>query len=106
MGQYTLPRQDQSRFLDQLELLNELAVKRFARDPFVADGACWSRFTVDQGQSRALVCVGEHQELPNDVVITVSIDLRRVLCFWRLLGDYFLGQQLSQILEQIGGRAL
>ena len=81
-------------------------VRPMDAEPLVSPGARWWRFTCDSGSSRALLAIGEHDQLPNDVVVTVSTDLRRLPLVWRLLGDWRLSRVLATTMEESGAQRL
>lgn len=74
--------------------------------PVSGPNARFWRFNCDFGSYRALVCVGEHCERPDDIVVTVSIDLRRLPLLWKLMGDWRLCRALSENIERAGAQPL
>ena len=74
--------------------------------PLAADGVRWWRFECDAGPARALACIGEHQERPAMIVLSISTDIRRLPLIWRLAGDVRLARQLRRTLEHVGAELI
>jgi hypothetical protein len=68
--------------------------------------ACWRRFMCMSGNAKACAEICEHERLPDSIVVTVSIDLRRAILFWRLPRDLQLVRQMALLLEGEGAKLL
>jgi len=74
--------------------------------PVVSPGARSWRYVCDMETSRALLALSEHEQLPNDIVVTVSTDLRRLPFPWTLVRDWRLSRLLSNRLLDAGGQVI
>lgn len=106
MPQYVLPRSMRPRIPEMVSESGAIAIQPMDIGPLTANGARWWRFTCNAGSARAFCCLGEHPERPDDIVITVSIDLRRLPMLWRVPGDWLLVRRMAETLEREGARVL
>lgn len=95
-----------SRVLELGNPIGAYHVRPLSDEPLVSTAARYWRFSVDFGRSRALLCMAEHDELPNDLVVTVSTDLRRLPLVWRWPGDWHFSRVLQTLLRESGGQDL
>lgn len=106
MPQYMLPRSVWPQIPEMLSDSGTIAVQPIGDQPVKSDAAQWRRFTCRAGNATAITCVGEHQELPEWVVISISADLRRLLMVWRLPADLRLVRRLTQAIQREGALLL
>lgn len=106
MPQYTLPRAGRPGIQELLSESGAIAVQAMDDGPVAAEHAQWWRFRCGSGNARALLCIGEHPELPEHTIVTVCADLRRLTFPWRLLGDIRLVRRLARALEHAGASVL
>jgi len=106
MGQYNFPRTERLRILATVNPSGTLDIRSMDSTPVVSPSARWWRYVCDNEKSRAVLVLSEHEQLPNDVVVTVSTDLRRLPFFWTLLRDWRLSRLLSKRLLNAGGQLI
>lgn len=104
MGQYTFPKSERSRILDIVNPSGALDIRPMDSDPVDSPVARWWRYTCDNDSSRVVLAISEHERLPDNVVVTVSTDLRRLLLVWKLIGDWRLEHLLNGLLVNSGGK--
>ena len=106
MGQYTFPRAERFRILDIVNPSGTIDIRSMDSAPVVSPGARWWRYVCDMEKSRAVLAVSEHEQLPNDIVVTMSKDLRRLPFLWTLVRDWRLSRLLSNRLLNAGGHPI
>ena len=79
-----------------------IAIDPMDNEPLTANGARWWRYSCSAGSEKAFLCIGEHPERPEDIVVTVGIDLQRLPFLWRLPRDWQLARRLAEKLEGAG----
>jgi hypothetical protein len=57
------------------------------------------RYQCNTENSQAMIAIGEHCQLPNDSVVTISTDIRRLWRVTRIFGD-------SALVRAIGRNAI
>ena len=102
MSLYLLPKTERQRVPEILSDGGSVAIRWMDDGPLSTDAARWWRFTCSEEASWAAGCIGEYQELPEMIVVSVGVDLRRMLLLWRLPGDLSLVRRLTRILEGAG----
>ncbi len=82
MGQYTFPRSEHSRILNVVNASGSININPMDDEPLLTPGARWWRYTCDSASSRALLSISEREQLPGEILVTVSTDLRRLPLVW------------------------
>ena len=106
MAQYVFPTSQLSRIPEILSDSGTVVVRPMDAEPVTAGGNRWHRLTCTDRKARAAACVGEHDARPGVIIVTVSLDLRRLPLLWRIPGDVRLVRRLNQLLERERGRML
>ena len=82
MAQYVFPRSQLPRIPEILSDSGAVAVRPMDAEPVTAGGNRWHRFICTDGKAAAAVCIGEHDIRPEVIIVTVSLDLRRLPLIW------------------------
>lgn len=106
MAQYVFATSQLSRFPGFLSDSGTVVVRPMDAEPVTAGGNRWHRLTCTDRKARAAACVAEHDARPGVIIVTVSLDLRRLPLLWRIPGDVRLVRRLNQRLERERGRML
>jgi len=106
MAQYLLPKSDQTRVPELLCNGGEVTFGWMDDGLLEIDGARWWRFTCSSGNSSVVGSIGDHQELPEMIVVSIGLDLRRLPLIWRLFTDLRLVRRLNRLLEEAGAAQL
>jgi hypothetical protein len=106
MAQYAFPNSQLSRIPAMLSDSGAIVVRPMDAERVTADGSRWHRFTCTDGKAGATACIGEPDDGLKVIMVTVSLDLRRLPLLWRIPGDVRLVRRLEGLLEREGGRLL
>jgi hypothetical protein len=106
MSQYLLSRSEQQHVANLLSDGGAVTVDWVERIPLVKNGESWRRFNCCCGAASVAGCISEHQQLPGSIVVSVSLDIRRVHLIWHLATDIQPVRRLNHILEQAGATPL
>lgn len=102
MPTYMLPRTDRPDLPGILSDEGHIRVHCMDEEPIRSPDSKWWRLLCDAENARACAFVCEHEKQPEIVTVSVGIDSRRIVVFWRLPGDLRLVRRLSGILESHG----
>jgi hypothetical protein len=64
------------------------------------------RYQCNTENAQAIITIGEHCQLPNDSVVTVSTDIRRLWRVTRIFGDSVLVNAICRNATDLGGKPL
>jgi hypothetical protein len=64
------------------------------------------RYQCNTENSQATITIGEQFQLPNDSVVTVSTDIRRLWRVTRIFGDSVLVNAICRNATDLGGKPL
>ena len=105
MAQLLFNRGDDAMLMAAVSRDGDVTVTDFPLKTVSARDARWSRFNCDKSHAHVLLTIGEHNQLPDRLVVTVCPDLRR---FWnptRIIGDYRLSSMIVSRLRAAGGES-
>jgi hypothetical protein len=107
MAQYLLPKTERTKVLDVFDQFAGISIRTMDTAPLVDDdGGSWMRYECDRGNARALIALSDHQHLTDELLVTVSTDLRRLLRITRIWGDVQLVREIGAEIHGIGGKLL
>ena len=105
MAQLLFNRGDDAILLNAVSGDGDVAITDYSLKRVAAHDARWSRFNCDQSHAHVLLTIGEHNQLPDRLVVTVCPDFRR---FWnpaRIIRDFRLSSMIVSRLRAAGGQS-
>jgi hypothetical protein len=104
-SQFTMPKSLVANFL-QVVATSTCSVRAMDAMPIGSSDASWMRYQCNTENARAIITIGEHCQLPNDSVVTVSTDIRRIWRVTRIFGDSVLVNAICRNATDLGGKPL
>ena len=104
MAQLLFNRGNDAMLMAAVSRDGDVTVTDYPLKTFSAHDARWSRFNCDQSHAHVLLTIGEHNQLPDRLVVTVCLDFRRL--FWnptRIVRDFRLSSMIVSRLRVAGG---
>ena len=105
MAQLLFDRGDDEMLLTAISGDGEISVSDYSPKTVNRSDAHWTRFLCGQSRARVLLTIGEHDRMPNRIVVTVCPDVRR---FWnptRIIPDLRLYSLVTSRLRLAGGKS-
>ncbi len=106
MPQFLLPVADRPRVSSAIGSLPDVAVHAMDVSPLVGGGGSWTRYKCETRNARAILVISEHPKLSGSIVVTISMDLRRLWRLMRIWYDNQLVRRISVEITKLGGKEL
>jgi hypothetical protein len=74
--------------------------------PVYLDGVFWQRLECRAGDATAIIVIGDRAGRPDWFIVAVSLDLRRVLSFWKLRKDVRLVRKIREVMVSSGAKTI
>ena len=103
--QFTMPKSEFANFLHVVATLT-CSLRAMDTTPIGNSDASWMRYQCNEMNSQAIIAIGDHPQLPNDNVVTISTDVRRVCRITRLFGDAALVNAICRNALDLGGKPM
>lgn len=100
-----MPKSEIANFLDAIATLTG-SVRAMDTMPIGESNTSWMRYQCNAENSQAIITIGEHPQLPNENVVTISTDFRRLWRITRVLGDSALVNAVRLNAMELGGKPL
>ena len=104
-SQFTMPKTEIAIFLYAVAT-STCSVRALDTMPIESSNASWMRYQCNTENSQAIIAIGEHCQLPNDSVVTISTDIRRLCWVTRIFGDLALVNAIRRIAIDLGGKPM
>ena len=104
-SQFTMPKTEIAIFLYAVAT-STCSVRALDTMPIESSNASWMRYQCNTENSQAIIAIGEHCQLPNDSVVTISTDIRRLCWVTRIFGDLALVNAICRIAIDLGGKPM
>ena len=105
VSQFTMPKTEIAIFLCAVAT-STCSVRALDTIPIESSDASWMRYQCNTENSQAIIAIGEHCQLPNDSVVTISTDIRRLCWVTRIFGDLALVNAICRIAIDLGGKPM
>ena len=106
MAQLLFNRGDDALLLAAIFGNGDVAVSDYVPTTAIRSDAHWTRFNCDQSRARVLLTIGEHDQTPDRLVVTVCPDFRRFWNLARIASDLRLSSMIVSRLRAAGGQSL
>ncbi len=103
MAQFVFPEFNRDRVIGAINPDGDIDVHPLGMVPLVSPDARWWRYTCSESSASVALAVSEHLQLPNQILVAVSADLRRLWRVRNLFGDIRLSRLLDSRLIAAGG---
>jgi hypothetical protein len=100
-----MPKSEVANFL-HVVATSTCSVRAMDAMPIGSSDASWMRYQCNTENSQATITIGEQCQLPNDSVVTVSTDIRRLWRVTRIFGDSVLVNAICRNATDLGGKPL
>ena len=104
-SQFTMPKSEVANFL-HVVATSTCSVRAMDTMPIGSSDASWMRYQCNTENSQAIITIGEHCQLPNDSVVTISTDIRRLWRVTRIFGDSALVRAICRNAIDLGGKPM
>ncbi len=106
MAQLLFNRGDEAMLLAAVSCNSGVVVSDYSPKTVSSSDASWSRFTINRSRARVLLAIGEHNQMPDRLVVTVCPDLRRFWNLARIASDFRLSSTIESRLRAAGGQPI
>jgi hypothetical protein len=100
-----MPKSEIENFLEMVAT-STCRIRAMDSTPVGSSDASWIRYQCKTDNSQAIIAIGEHRQLPNDNIVTISTDIRRLWRVTRLFGDLALVNAICRKAMDICGKPL
>ena len=100
-----MPKSEIANFL-QMVATSTCSVLAMDTIPIESSDASWMRYQCNTANSQAVIAIGEHCQLPDDSVVTISTDICRLWRVARICGDSALVNAIRRTAIDLGGKPM